>query len=86
MASNNILYNFKTITDEFKQSCDKLEVGQLLKDDSFGLFEAMSAIEMMDPKMDAGMVAKQTVSKIKSFQQAIDVRDLYYQTNFFFME
>ena len=32
-----------------------MELGELLHDDLFGLFEAMSAIEMMDPKMDAGM-------------------------------
>ena len=30
-------------------------MGELVHDESFGLFEAMSAIEMMDPKMDAGM-------------------------------
>ena len=34
----------------------QLQLGELLHDDMFGLFEAMSAIEMMDPKMDAGMV------------------------------
>ena len=32
-----------------------LTLGELVHDDMFGLFEAMSAIEMMDPKMDAGM-------------------------------
>ena len=40
---------------------------------SFGLFEAMSAIELMDPKMDAGMIMNQSQTKIKSFQQAIMV-------------
>ena len=34
----------------------------MLHDDLFGLFEAMSAIEMMDPKMDAGM-AKGSVKR-----------------------
>ena len=33
-----------------------LSLGELVHDESFGLFEAMSAIEMMDPKMDAGMM------------------------------
>ena len=32
-----------------------LSLGELIHDENFGLFEAMSAIEMMDPKMDAGM-------------------------------
>ena len=31
---------------------------------SFGLFEAMSAIEMMDPKMDAGMAGKQAKRQV----------------------
>ncbi|TPX63910.1 hypothetical protein SpCBS45565_g06277 [Spizellomyces sp. 'palustris'] len=33
----------------------ELEVGQLAHPEGFTLWEAMSAIEMMDPKMDAGM-------------------------------
>ena len=32
----------------------------------------MSAIELMDPKMDAGMLENQSNAKIKSLQQAID--------------
>uniref|UniRef100_A0A8C5BS44 N-alpha-acetyltransferase 35, NatC auxiliary subunit n=1 Tax=Gadus morhua TaxID=8049 RepID=A0A8C5BS44_GADMO len=47
----------------------------------FGLFEAMSAIEMMDPKMDAGMIGNQVNRKVLNFEQAvkdnaIKVRDL----------
>lgn len=38
---------------------------------SFGLFEAMSAIEMMDPKMDAGMVCNQSGRKVLNFEQAM---------------
>ena len=40
---------------------------------SFGLFEGMSAIEMMDPKMDAGMMCNQTKHKVFSFSQAVKV-------------
>ena len=49
------IYNWKIVTNPFKSACGELELGELLHDDMFGLFEAMSAIEMMDPKMDAGM-------------------------------
>uniref|UniRef100_A0A8C8JUY3 N-alpha-acetyltransferase 35, NatC auxiliary subunit n=1 Tax=Oncorhynchus tshawytscha TaxID=74940 RepID=A0A8C8JUY3_ONCTS len=47
----------------------------------FGLFEAMSAIEMMDPKMDAGMIGNQVNRKVLNFEQAVKdgairVRDL----------
>ena len=48
-------YNWMVVTDSFKSACDELSLGELMHDDLFGLFEAMSAIEMMDPKMDAGM-------------------------------
>lgn len=37
------------------QVCTDLEVGQLVNGENFSLFEAMSALEIMDPKMDAGM-------------------------------
>ena len=34
----------------------------------------MSAIELMDPKMDAGMLSNQSQAKIKSITQAIKVQ------------
>ena len=40
---------------------------------SFGLFEAMSAIEMMDPKMDAGMMCNQIQRKVYNLDQAVQV-------------
>lgn len=44
-----------------------------MHDDLFGLFEAMSAIEMMDPKMDAGMLCNRGIRRITSFDQAVQV-------------
>ena len=41
----------------------------------FGLFEAMSAIEMMDPKMDAGMVFNKD-KNILSFKEAVEVNKI----------
>ena len=43
-------------------------------DCSFGLFEAMSAIEMMDPKMDAGMMCNQAKHPVLNLEQSIEVR------------
>ena len=49
-----------------------LQLGELAHDDLFGLFEAMSAIEMMDPKMDAGMNQMNCGSKkVLGFDQAV---------------
>lgn len=42
----------------------------------FGVFEGMSAIEMMDPKMDAGMIGNQVNRKVLNFEQAIKVEFL----------
>lgn len=48
----------------------------------FGLFEAMSAIEMMDPKMDAGMLCNRGNPKPLNFQQAVDVSVSDYYIDF----
>lgn len=45
-----------------------------MHDPSFGLFEAMSAIEMMDPKMDAGMICNKGKRAILNFDEAVQVR------------
>lgn len=51
-----------------------LGLGELLHDDLFGLFEAMSAIEMMDPKMDAGMLCNRGNKAALTFEQAVEVK------------
>lgn len=59
------------ITKDFKESVHELKLGELLHDELFGLFEAMSAIEMMDPKMDAGMICNRGMKKAKTLEQSI---------------
>ena len=49
----------------------------------FGLFEAMSAIEMMDPKMDAGMMCNQIKRKVLNFEQAVEVTVWFLRNNEF---
>ncbi|XP_057379154.1 N-alpha-acetyltransferase 35, NatC auxiliary subunit-like [Daphnia carinata] len=67
-----VVYSWRDITSDFKASVKDLELGELAHDDLFGLFEAMSAIEMMDPKMDAGMHQITNGSKkILNFDQAV---------------
>lgn len=41
-------------TDVFAQARTELEVGEMIHLESFSLFASMSAIELMDPKMDIG--------------------------------
>ena len=43
------------ITDSFVQAASLLSPGELVQDRSFTLLDAMSAVELLDPKMDASM-------------------------------
>ncbi|CAH1153769.1 unnamed protein product [Phaedon cochleariae] len=70
-ASWRLYGNWTDITATFQETVKDLKLGELLHDELFGLFEAMSAIEMMDPKMDAGMLCNRGVRKIISFDQAV---------------
>ncbi|EGX93378.1 amino-acid N-acetyltransferase subunit Mak10, putative [Cordyceps militaris CM01] len=45
------------ITAKFAAATKSLEPGELVKDGFFTLFESVSALEIMDPKMDSGCVA-----------------------------
>jgi hypothetical protein len=48
---------WKDLTSLVKESAYKeLQEGQMMHADSFHLGDSMSALELMDPKMDAGLV------------------------------
>ncbi|KAI7332001.1 Mak10-domain-containing protein [Hortaea werneckii] len=46
----------RDVTEEFAAVAGQLKPGQLVKDEYFTLFEAVGALEIMDPKMDSGYV------------------------------
>ncbi|KAF2716425.1 Mak10-domain-containing protein [Polychaeton citri CBS 116435] len=46
----------KDITGSFIAASKELRPGQLVKDEYFPLFDAVSALEIMDPKMDSGYI------------------------------
>ena len=70
MADTEVTYNWVDVKDRFNDACSELRLGELVHDNMFGLFEAMSAIEIMDPKMDAGMVCNRK-RKVLQFQEAV---------------
>ena len=73
---------WKDITSEFFGSIGDLDVGELLHYELFGLFEAMSAIEMMDKKMDIGMMEEKEKNTPLTFELAVQVRNLDFSLNF----
>uniref|UniRef100_A0A7E4ZQI8 Protein MAK10 homolog n=1 Tax=Panagrellus redivivus TaxID=6233 RepID=A0A7E4ZQI8_PANRE len=46
----------KDVTEAFMKAIGNLQTGELCKTDEFELREAMNAIELMEPKMDLGMI------------------------------
>jgi len=70
------LYNWIEITNDFRSSAESLEPGELIKDHGFSLYEAMSAIELMDPKMDSWMVSKQVQREIFTFKERIEKKSI----------
>jgi len=67
-----IVYNWVDVTASFKEACDTLDSGVLVRDGNFTLYEAMSAIEMMDPKMDSWMVGQKVKREILSFKESCE--------------
>lgn len=76
LPENSFSFNWVDITEEFFNAVKVLELGELLHDETFGLFEAMSAIEMMDPKMDAGMLCNRGNKAALNFDQAVEAGKL----------
>uniref|UniRef100_A0A914WPD1 Protein MAK10 homolog n=1 Tax=Plectus sambesii TaxID=2011161 RepID=A0A914WPD1_9BILA len=62
-------YQWTDITAGFLSACKDLQRGELVREERFHLSEAMSAIELMDPKMDAGMIR---VDRPVGFEGAVD--------------
>ncbi|KAB8303783.1 hypothetical protein EYC80_005161 [Monilinia laxa] len=60
------------ITQVFTDAAHQLEVGDLVKDPFFTLFDAVAALEIMDPKMDSGYLAPgETMEDEYDFAQAL---------------
>ncbi|KAI9986398.1 hypothetical protein PInf_025338 [Phytophthora infestans] len=47
---------WRDVTQLMSAAAKELKVGQLVHEDDFNLFDSMSALELMDPKMDSGML------------------------------
>ncbi|CAI4223254.1 unnamed protein product [Auanema sp. JU1783] len=66
------------IKDDFFKDCEGLALGEVALMDGFRLNDAMSAVELMDPKMDIGMeryIRKSGVDQLKSIDYFNTVND-----------
>lgn len=55
---------WEDVTDVFRDAREQMDVGELIHLESFNLQAAMSAIELMDPKMDIGFGEVRNVSEV----------------------
>lgn len=71
---------WEDVTATFREARDKMEPGEMIHHPSFSLHAAMSAIELMDPKMDVGFGESTNVSDVRlpaelSDSQVITIMD-----------
>ncbi|CAG8513798.1 12767_t:CDS:10 [Ambispora leptoticha] len=62
-VNNFLLPEYKDITTFLDEVTQEFQIGQLIHLESFGLYDAMSSIEIMDPKMDSGMILDSDLTK-----------------------
>lgn len=62
------------VTQVFRDARDEMEVGELIHLESFSLHSAMSAIELMDPKMDIGFGQARNVFDVVLPTQLADIQ------------
>ena len=46
--------SFRDVTGLFRRASDGLDLGSMVHGPQFSLYRSMSAVELMDPKMDTG--------------------------------
>jgi hypothetical protein len=54
MAQNDPEIDFVGLKPLLDAACQQLDVGEMVSSSTFSLFDAMSAVEVGNPKMDAG--------------------------------
>ncbi|EER01111.1 hypothetical protein Pmar_PMAR002565, partial [Perkinsus marinus ATCC 50983] len=52
------------ITEPITEACSSMGLGQLVHGEDYSPFEAMSAIELMQPKMDVGLQTPANLEKV----------------------
>jgi hypothetical protein len=64
---------WKPVEPLLEAARQELRVGQMVHSSGFSLFEAMSAVEIGNPKMDAGAVPRQEATPIEQRPLPLDL-------------
>jgi len=68
--------NWVDVTSIFDQATQGMKVGEMIESPQFRLFDAMSAIEIMDPKMDSGFNNSEDMTMEKAVESGIITRNI----------
>ncbi|KAF9153272.1 hypothetical protein BG015_003744 [Linnemannia schmuckeri] len=63
LSLSSSVYPYEDVTALLDTATKDMDIGQLIQDPTFSLFDAMCAIVIMDPKMDTGMVMDDIASR-----------------------
>ncbi|CAF3787038.1 unnamed protein product, partial [Rotaria magnacalcarata] len=69
-------YDWTDVTSHFADLCRHLPIGEVVRDTDFTLFEAMTALELMDPKMDGGISIKNHFQEQKQGNRILTLKQL----------
>eukprot|EP00808_Paulinella_micropora_P029596 g2255.t1 len=67
--SQSLPHKYEDITDFLKEVAPGMEIGQMIHSESFDLHESISALELMDAKMDAGINPGQVMSYERALKE-----------------
>eukprot|EP01089_Gocevia_fonbrunei_P023079 TRINITY_DN9579_c0_g1_i1.p1 TRINITY_DN9579_c0_g1~~TRINITY_DN9579_c0_g1_i1.p1 ORF type:complete len:765 (-),score=187.63 TRINITY_DN9579_c0_g1_i1:82-2376(-) len=67
-------HEWQDVNDLLEKAFADMELGQMIQLPGFGLYEAMSAIEIMDPKMDSGIGAE-TVRTLPELKELGEIEE-----------
>lgn len=75
-----IVYEWDDVTDAFGKAPEQMAMGEMIFSESFSLYTAMSAIKMMDPRMDIGCGVVKNAKEVLlpsalSDQQVVNIMD-----------
>lgn len=79
-SARELAHEWEDVTDAFREARRKMGIGEMIHSKKFTLYAAMSAIELMDPKMDVGCGPVRDLNSIQlpvnlSDSQVINIMD-----------
>ncbi len=80
--SDRLSSGYEDVTIKFREECKRLALGELIVHEEFTLHDSIAALEVMDPKMDNGIITEEEkmmhaydVSQLLLPEEIVDIMD-----------